>query len=52
MEKEEAWKRFEQTGSVADYLRYRGVTSSVEGEQPSYADQNRRPDHSGEQSHR
>ena len=52
MEKEEAWKRFEQTGSVADYLRYRGAASAVEGEKPRYADQDRRPDHSGEQSHR
>ena len=52
MQREEEWKRFEQTGKIADYLRYRGAVASVEGEGLHYADQNRRSDYSGEQPHR
>lgn len=52
MERDEKWKRFEQTGKIEDYLHYRGAIASVEGEGLRYADQNRRPDHSGEQSNR
>ncbi|MBR4859119.1 MAG: hypothetical protein IKU08_08030 [Clostridia bacterium] len=31
MENEKAWKRFLQTGSVADYLEFRGCVNSTAG---------------------
>lgn len=56
MDNHDWWKTFQQTGRIADYLRYRGI-DVFSGPVPNQKEDaresdDRRPDHSGEQQHR
>lgn len=50
---EDEWMKFFHTGSVIDYLRYRGIAvAAIEGERRQDATENEGPHHTGEQSYR
>lgn len=56
MDKQDWWQAFQQTGRIADYLRYRGIevfsASDQHKEGDSRETNDRRLDSSGEQQYR